>query len=387
MERTRSGRSVVAVRWDRLTVGIGLAFALLAWSVGYGAVLPELRDDLHLTASVAALHGALFGICLLLFATAGSRVLTRLSNDRVLAFSVVAMLGGGVLFGTGSVAAVTLLGAAIAGAGAACLLIVVPGVIFAHQPTASTQTMAVLNTFPMASAVLLPLVVGLAVSMDITWRAAYVAPLVLIGVAIVVTTGGAVVPEPLPAEPISVTSLFRVPRFSRRWAALACGVLVEIGTGIWAASILGQLGGASKGIAAMLTIGFFIGMAAGRIVLTRVLRRHSTERVLALSFVGVLVALLPFLLGPGLLGRVVGLSLLGLMMSPIYPLSIARMFELHGDTAALGRAAAIASGVGVTFGPLLLGALSDLLGLSWATLVLPCFAVVGLLTIERAEPA
>lgn len=370
-----------------MTVGIGLAYALLAWSVGYGAVLPELRDDLHLTASVAALHGALFGICLLLFATAGRRLLTHLSNRTILACSVIAMLGGGVLFGTGSVAAVTLLGAAIAGAGSACLVIVVPGVVFAHQPTASTQTMAVLNTFPMASAVLLPLAVGLAVATEVTWRAAYVVPLVLISVAIVLITGRAVVPAPLPAEPISLASLFRVSRFSRRWAALACGVLVEIGTSIWAASILGKLGGASKGAAAVLTIGFFIGMAAGRIALTRVLRRHSTERVLAVSFIGVLVALLPFLLGPGLGGRVVGLSLLGLTLSAIYPLSIARLFELHGDTAALGRAAAIASGVGVTLGPLLLGTLSDLVGLGWATLVLPVFAVAGLLTIERAEPA
>jgi fucose permease len=387
MERIASSRSVEAVRWDRLTVGIGLAYALLAWSVGYGAVLPELRDDLHLTASVAAFHGSLFGICLLLFATAGRRLLTHLPNRTIIAASVIAMLGGGALFGTGTVPAVTLLGAAIAGAGSACLVIVVPAVVFAHQPTASTETMAVLNTFPMASAVLLPLVVGLAIARDVTWRAAYLAPLALIAVAIVLTTGRAVVPAALPAEPISLASLFRVPKMSRRWAVLACGVLVEIGTGIWAASIMGKLGGASKGLAAVLTIGFFVGMAAGRIALTRVLRRHTTERVLAFSFLGVLVALVPFLIGPGLVGRVAGLALLGLALSAIYPLSIARMFELHDDTAALGRAAAIASGVGVTFGPLLLGTLSDIVGLSWATVVLPVFAVAGLLMIERASPA
>ena len=73
------------------------------------------------------------------------------------------------------------------------------------------------------------------------------------------------------------------------------------------------------------------------------------------------------------------LSLLGLTLSAVYPLSISRMFELHGDTAALGRAAAIASGVGVTFGPLLLGTFSDIVGLGWATTVLPVFAIAGLL--------
>ena len=355
--------------------------------MGYGAVLPELRDDLHLSASVAAAHGSLFGICLLVFATVGRRMLARASNRSMLVFSVVGMFGGGLLFGTGTSAPITLLGAAIAGAGSACLVIVVPAVVFAHQPDAATQTMAVLNTFPMMSAVLLPLVVGLAIAMDITWRAAYLTPLVLIGCAVVLTAGRSAVPAPVHAEPIALRALFRVPLFARRWAALACGVLIEIGTGIWAASIMAKLGGASKGMAAMLTIGFFLGMGVGRIALAGVLRRHSGERVLTMSFIGVLVALVPFLLGPGLPGRVVGLTLLGLTLSAVYPLSISRMFELHTDTAALGRAAAIASGVGVTFGPLLLGMFSDVVGLGWATVVLPVFAVAGLLMIERMAPA
>lgn len=148
-----------------------------------------------------------------------------------------------------------------------------------------------------------------------------------------------------------------------------------------------QQGGASKGLAASLTVGFFIGMAAGRISLASVLRRHSGQRVLTVSFIGVLVALVPFLLGPGLVGRVIGLTLLGLTLAAVYPLSIARMFELHDDTEALGRAAAIASGVGVMFGPLLLGAFSDVVGLGWATVVLPVFALAGLLMIERTTPA
>ncbi len=387
MERTPSARSVGTVRWDRLTLGVGLSYALLAWSLGYGAVLPELRDDLHLSASVAAAHGSLFGICLLMFATVGQRMLARASNRSMLMFSVVAMFGGGVLFGTGTSAPLTLLGAAIAGTGAACLVIIVPGVVFAHQPDAPTQTMALLNTFPMLSAVLLPLVVGLAIAMEITWRAAYLVPLTVIGCAVLLTAGRSAVPSPLHAEPIDLRTLFRMPRFAQRWAALACGVLVEIGTGIWAASIMAKLGGASKGMAATLTIGFFLGMGAGRIALTGVLRRHSGERVLMMSFIGVLVALVPFLLGPGLATRVAGLTLLGITLSAVYPLAISRLFELHTDTAALGRSAAIASGVGVTFGPLLLGTLSDVIGLGWATIVLPVFAVAGLLTIERSAPA
>ena len=65
---------------------------------------------------------------------------------------VVGLFGGGLLFGLGHYAAMTLTGAGLAGAGAACLVIIVPSVVFVHQPEAPTQALAVLNTFPMLSA-------------------------------------------------------------------------------------------------------------------------------------------------------------------------------------------------------------------------------------------
>jgi len=376
--------SVATVHWDRLTFGIGLSYALLAWSMGYGAVLPELRDEVHMSASAASLHGSLFGISLLLLATVGRPLLARFSNRVLLVVSVAGMFAGGLLFGFGRVVALTLIGAGLSGAAAACLVIVVPSVVFAHQPGAPTHAMAVLNTFPMLSATLLPVVVGLALAGDISWRVVYLTPLWLLAGAIAAVAGSSSVPSTRHPEPVALGQLFRVPTFARRWAALACGVLIEIGTGIWAASIIVKQGGASKGLGAMLTVGFFVGMALGRISLARMLLRYSAQRVFVASFVGVLISLVPFLLGPGLIGRVVGLSLLGLTLSAVYPLSISRLFELHHDTEALGRAAAIASGVGVTFGPLLLGAFSDLVGLGLATIVLPVFGVAGLLlTVSR----
>lgn len=367
-----------------MTFGIGLSYALLAWSMGYGAVLPELRDEVHMSASAASLHGSLFGISLLLLATVGRPLLARFSNRVLLVVSVAGMFAGGLLFGFGRVVALTLIGAGLSGAAAACLVIVVPSVVFAHQPGAPTHAMAVLNTFPMLSATLLPVVVGLALAGDISWRVVYLTPLWLLAGAIAAVAGSSSVPSTRHPEPVALGQLFRVPTFARRWAALACGVLIEIGTGIWAASIIVKQGGASKGLGAMLTVGFFVGMALGRISLARMLLRYSAQRVFVASFVGVLISLVPFLLGPGLIGRVVGLSLLGLTLSAVYPLSISRLFELHHDTEALGRAAAIASGVGVTFGPLLLGAFSDLVGLGLATIVLPVFGVAGLLlTVSR----
>ena len=239
--------------------------------------------------------------------------------------------------------------------------------------------MATLSAFPMVACTLLPATVGLVLALDISWRVGYLVPLSLIALAIAVIAGRSSVPDSADSEPIALGRLFRVPGVARRWAVLACGVLVEITVGTWASSIMVERGGASKSVAAALTVAFFAGMAVGRISLSKVLHRHASSRILTLSFVGVLVAFVPFLLGPGLLGRVFGLLLLGLTLSPAYPIAMAGLFELHDDTSALGRASAVAFGLGSFCGPVLLGGLSDIVGFGWAPLVLPVFALSGLI--------
>ena len=370
-----------------MTLGIGLGYALLAWSLSYGAILPQLRDDLHLSASVAALHGSMFGFCLLGFALFGNPVLAALSNRATLGLAVLAMVGGGAMFGIGRTPALTLTGAAITGAGAALLVIVVPAVVFAHQPQAPTQTMSTLNAFPMISSTLLPLAVSLTAAVAISWRVAYLAPVLLIGAAITITAGRARVPSTAVDQPAKLAHIARVPLLARRWLVLVFGVMVEIGTVIWASSIMRDLGHASKNTAASLTIGFFIGMFVGRLTLTKLLDRIDEHQLLMLSFIGSLGFLAPFLIGPGLAVRIIGLTGLGVFLSPVYPLSVSRIFALHDDTNTLGRVTAVASGVGVTFGPLVLGTLSDSFGLAWATVSLPVFAIAGLVTLGRPAAA
>ena len=381
--------SLGAVRWDRLTCGIGLSFALLSWSLSYGSVLPQLRDDLHLSASTAAMHGSVFGVCLLVLSVLGSRCLAALPNGLALRLCALFMVGGGVLFGFGHSVAFTLGGAVLTGTGAALFIIVVPGIVYAHQPQAPTQTMSTLNAFPMVSSTLLPLSVAGAAAIAISWRVAYLGPVLALGAVIAFTTAKAPVP-PSPVEnPVRIADLVRVPHLWRRWSVLVFATLAEVGTVTWGASIMRDLGGAAKGTAASLTVGFFIAMFFGRLALAQVLLRFNGQVVLRMAFIGSIMFFIPFLVGPSLIVRMLGLTGLGVCLSPAYPLSLTRLFELHNDTAALGRLSAMASGIGITFGPMLLGVLSDSVGLGWATAVLPVFALCGLLTValpQRKQP-
>ena len=123
------------MRWDRLSLGVGLSYALFSWSLSYGAVLPQLRDDLHISASVAAIHGSMFGVLLLLLAAVGRRSIAATSNRTLLRLTVVCMTAGGIMFAFGRSIAMTLPGAALGSAGAALFVIVAPAVIYAHQTT------------------------------------------------------------------------------------------------------------------------------------------------------------------------------------------------------------------------------------------------------------
>ena len=249
--------------------------------------------------------------------------------------------------------------------------------------------MSTLNAFPMVSSTLLPLSVAGAAAIAISWRVAYLGPVLVLGAVIAFTTAKAPVPPSRVENPVRMAELVRVPHLARRWMVLVFATLGEVGTVIWGASIMHDLGGAAKGTAASLTVGFFIAMFFGRLALAQVLLRFNGQMVLRMAFIGSIVFFAPFLVGPNLIVRMLGLTGLGVCLSPAYPLSLTRLFELHNDTAALGRLAAMASGIGITFGPMLLGVLSDSVGLSWATAVLPIFALCGLLTValpQRKRP-
>jgi MFS family permease len=377
------------VHWDALTWTIGASYALLAWTLGHGAVVPSLRDDLDFSATVAALHAAWFGWGLLAGGLVAARLVRWLGRGRIIAVGWVGMTAGALGFGLGQHVAVTLLGSAIGGVSGALTVVVLPGLIADQQGAARTQAMGVLNAFPMVSATALPLSVAAAVGLGAGWRVGYLVP--ALAISAVMLAVAMRVQRPIPQgfavshdEPATaLRTLMARPAFRLRWLVLVLGVVCEISTGLWAAQMLKELAGATEAVAVACLSVQFAGMTLGRLALPRLLASIDEATLVTVSFVLVAAGFVPLWTGPGLAVRVAGLAVIGCGLAALYPVAASRLFEMSTDASAVSNAAGVASGVAITVGPFGLGVLADLIGLRWAALVLPAAAIVGIALSRR----
>jgi fucose permease len=156
---------------------------------------------------------------------------------------------------------------------------------------------------------------------------------------------------------------------------------IEVGTGLWAASILVDGRGMAPAEAGVWVAGFFGAIMAGRFAIGLVAVRLGNR---ALVRAGILTALV----GAALVAvrgvpngvALLGLVLLGLGCAPIYPSLMheaTRRFDADTARRVIGRQVAFAY-VGCALGPAALGLLGSYLGL-WAIMPAVCLALLGLL--------
>lgn len=168
------------------------------------------------------------------------------------------------------------------------------------------------------------------------------------------------------------------------WLAPALYIVyttIEVGTGLWAASILVDGRGTDPARAGIWVAGFFGAIMVGRFVIGLVANRLGNRLLVR---VGILTALagavlfsIPFL--PDLV-NLSGLMLLGLGCAPIYPsLMHEATNRFDPDTArtVIGRQVAFAY-VGCALGPAALGLLGAYLGL-WAIMPAICLVLLAML--------
>ena len=141
---------------------------------------------------------------------------------------------------------------------------------------------------------------------------------------------------------------------------------VEVGTGLWAASILVEKRGLAPQVAGTWVSCFYAAIMTGRFALgfiaTRLGNRRLVRGGLALAMLGATLFAVPGLV-PAL--TLAGLVLLGLGAAPIYPSLMhetTRRFDADTARRVVGRQVAFAS-VGAAIGPAALGLLGAHVGL------------------------
>ncbi|MBK5333341.1 MAG: MFS transporter [Ilumatobacteraceae bacterium] len=368
-------------RWDRLTYSSALGYALLVGGLSVGTVLGELRQQFHLSGVVAAMHGSTFGFASLAAGVCGVRVVDRLGRRHSLLVAAAAIFAGITMLCLGPAWPVTLAGTALAGMGGALLVLVMPAIISDHHGEHRAAAFAAVNGAPGLAGVSFSLLVGGALAMHWSWRPPY---LILSAVIAGVLTA---VAWPVPVPESTRHSDFPLAHLRDRdvfvpFLHIINAVLGEFAIGVWAATYLKEIGHASGGLASALAGIFGVMMFASRVVMPSIIRVFG-EATVTVSFITMGLGALLMCFAPGLLLRVVGLTIVGFGGAPLYPLTVDRLYtsaEYKIDSISLGAICILASGTAVTLGPLGMGVLADSIGLRWSLLIVPAACALGAYT-------
>jgi MFS family permease len=350
-----------------------------------------LRDDEHTSRAVSGLHGTGLAVGAMLTAVLAPRLVARFGRPRMMWVAMALISIGVIVFVSCSIVAVTIGGAFIAGFGGTLALNVAVAILTArHRGAAGGAAVTQANGLGSACGIFAPLLVGGAVSVGLGWRAGV---LVTVALAIaVVAVFGRTAKDDAGAAPYVAKPRERG-RLSREYWR-ACLVLVmtnaiEFSMTIWSSDVLHHHDGLSKGTAAAGVTAIVTGMTIGRLSSARLTLRHGPDPLLLTAFGLTIIGFGIFWISTNPWLAFVGLFISGLGISVQFPLSITRAVGFSDGRPDLATAySALGGGFAVGVAPFGLGAIADHLGSHTAMLIVPVFALLGVLGVAttRRQP-
>ena len=397
MTAARVSPSSTGLERDRLSWMLYLSVATYGYFLyGFGVSVPLLRDELQISRSEAGLHGTALACGSVVAGLWGARLIARFGRDAVLWTGSAMMCIGVVTYCTGQVAAVTLLGALIAGSGGALLLNIVNAVMMDRHGFAGPAALSEANAFGSGAGVVAPLVIGAVVAVGLGWRAGLLVSVLLVVVVRTVFRRERLPAPLLPAAPVTAfegadgtAAPHRrlPPAFWITWGVFACVIAVEFCLALWVSDELRvrdnlAAGPASAGVAAVL-----VGLTVSRVAGGKLGLRHGVDwlldrsiAVLLLGFAGFWLTASPWVALPSLLVCGLGLGMLA-------PLTIGRSVVAAGGRSDLAVArTSLGAGLAIGAGPFLIGAIADRTSVHAAFLLVPVLLVLALLGLAISRP-
>lgn len=187
------------------------------------------------------------------------------------------------------------------------------------------------------------------------------------------------------SSPLPLRKAIQVPGAAEIMVTFFCYCALEQTTALWSASYLGLHAGLSQEMAAAFASMFFLGITAGRAISGFAAMKLNDVQMIRLGMgiicAGIFILLLP--IGSG--GAMVGLSLVGLGCSPIYPCimhSTPDNFGVQHSQALMGIQTASAY-VGTALMPPLFGLIANHIGISLMGIYLLILLVCMFFAHER----
>ena len=373
-------------RRDRLT---WVAYILLAWfaylQAAPGLVVAHLRAELELSYSWGGLHVAGFAAGSIAAGVISAR-LERALGRRTLFWSAAALMGAGAIgLVTGRVAALTVGSVLVMGVGGGLLLVTIQAALADRHGERRAVALAEANVAASIAYVALIGALSLTAALHAGWRVALLASLV-VPMLMWWTNRRLAIDAPAPPQ----VAYGRLPGvFWIAAAMLFCTTAAEWCITAWGATFVEDAADVSTDSAVAMMAGYFGGVVIGRVLGSRLARRHDPARLLALALAVTAAGFAVLWPSTEPVQALIGLSLMGIGLGNLFPMGVSVAVALSPERAALasGRAVATAS-FAVLLAPLTVGTLADATSLTAALGVVPIvltLAAAGLVLVHRTQ--
>jgi fucose permease len=169
---------------------------------------------------------------------------------------------------------------------------------------------------------------------------------------------------------------------------VAAIVALEFTLSFWLASYLEDEVDLRRNAAVSAVSGLYLANLVGRLAASRLARRVTADRLLALALAVASVGIPGLLVAGGGVLAGIGIALTGMGIGAMFPLTSAMHVEAspRGADGALGQVLAVAA-IGQVVGPLVAGAAAQVAGLRVGLLVLPAATLVAAVSLQRHRSA
>lgn len=360
-------------RYRRDSVTFACFAALLGFGVlnaGLGPALPYLRRAEHVSYLASVLHQVAFAVGGGLAGVLVARARWVPARSPAIRFGLLGAAVAWLAVGYGDRLVLTVGAAFVVSLLATVALIRLWALLADEHGPLRAVAMAEGEVVVSLGGVVSPLLIGVAASTGFGWRGGFllaaglVVASVLLGLRVRLPA-----PAPVPSAPPGAPGTRRLP--APTLVMVVAIVALEFALSFWLASYLGDDVGLSRPAAATAVSALYLANLVGRLLASRLAHVVRTEGLLAAAFLFAAAGLPALLLAHGSLTALVGLSVTGLGIGAMFPLTSA----LHvgagrrGADSAMGEVLTAAS-IGQVAGPVIVAGIAQPLGLRIGLLAL-----------------
>jgi fucose permease len=358
-----------------------------------GPVIGYLRQQFQMNYTLASLHFSAFAAGMVLVGLFGGVLLKRFSHWKAVGLGCLGMGLGGLALTYGGSPLITVSGLFLMGLVGTLILSIYPAILNEEMGQHNSVGIAEANGFSSILAALAPLTVGFAAAKLTSWRpAVLIADLIMLafGFWLFFFTKVEGQSNELGSEQISQTQLPK--KFWGYWLAQILSVSIEFCTIYWSAEYLRKVFALDQALATQLVSLFLIGMVIGRFGGGNLIQRLRPQKVLAGTIVIGMIGFALYWLQTNTILALIGLFLLGLGVSMLYPSVLSLELEVAGEQKKLaGSRSTLASGLAILLLPFTLASLADRIGIQSAFVIIAVVYALLVLTLaltsRMAEPA